>query len=69
MIGSRKHYNYQKTIYQRTKRCLIVQNGKGDDRKVIQKMTSDNRRMLQGRKKILVIERIVQKRDEVGFGK
>lgn len=69
MIGSRKHYNYQKTIYQRTKRCLIVQNGKGDDRKVIQKMTSDNRRMLQGRKKILVIERIVQERDEVGFGK
>lgn len=58
MIGSRKHYNYQKTIYQRTKRCLIVQNGKGDDRK-----------MLQGRKKILVIERIVQERDEVGFGK
>lgn len=57
------------TIYQRTKRCLIVQNGKGDDRKVIQKMTSDNRRMLQGRKKILVIERIVQERDEVGFGK
>lgn len=69
MIGSRKHYNYQKTIYQRTKRCLIVQNGKGDDRKVIQKMTSDNRRMLQGRKKTLVIERIVQERDEVGFGK
>lgn len=69
MIGSIKHYNYQKTIYQRTKRCLIVQNGKGDDRKVIQKMTSDNRRMLQGRKKILVIERIVQERDEVGFGK
>lgn len=69
MIGSRKHYNYQKTIYQRTKRCLIVQNGKGDGRKVIQKMTSDNRRMLQGRKKILVIERIVQERDEVGFGK
>lgn len=69
MIGSRKHYNYQKTIYQRTKRCLIVQNGKGDDRKVIQKMTSDNRRMLQERKKILVIERIVQERDEVGFGK
>lgn len=69
MIGSRKHYNYQKTIYQRTKRCLIVQNGKGDDRKVIQKMTSDNRRMLQGRKKILVIERIVQERDKVGFGK
>lgn len=69
MIGSRKHYNYQKTIYQRTKRCLIVQNGKGDDRKVIQKMTSDNRRMLQGRKKILAIERIVQERDEVGFGK
>lgn len=69
MIGSRKHYNYQKTIYQRTKRCLIVQNGKGDDRKVIQKMTSGNRRMLQGRKKILVIERIVQERDEVGFGK
>lgn len=69
MIGSRKHYNYQKTIYQRTKRCLIVQNGKGDDRKVIQKMTSDNRRMLQGRKKILVIERIVQEREEVGFGK
>lgn len=69
MIGSRKHYNYQKTIYQRTKRCLIVQNGKGDDRKVIQKTTSDNRRMLQGRKKILVIERIVQERDEVGFGK
>lgn len=69
MIGSRKHYNYQKTIYQRTKRCLIVQNGKGDDRKVIQKMTSDYRRMLQGRKKILVIERIVQERDEVGFGK
>lgn len=69
MIGSRKHYNYQKTIYQRTKRCLIVQNGKGDDRKVIQKMTSDNRRMLQGRKKILVIERIVQESDEVGFGK
>lgn len=69
MIGSRKHYNYQKTIYQRTERCLIVQNGKGDDRKVIQKMTSDNRRMLQGRKKILVIERIVQERDEVGFGK
>lgn len=69
MIGSRKHYNYQKTIYQRTKRCLIVQNGKGDDRKVIQKMTSDNRRMLQRRKKILVIERIVQERDEVGFGK
>lgn len=69
MIGSRKHYNYQKTIYQRTKRCLIVQNGKGDDRKVIQKMTSDNRRMLQGRKKILVIERIVQERDEVGFVK
>lgn len=65
MIGSRKHYNYQKTIYQRTKRCY----GKGDDRKVIQKMTSDNRRMLQGRKKILVIERIVQERDEVGFGK
>lgn len=69
MIGSKKHYNYQKTIYQRTKLCLIVQNGKGDDRKVIQKMTSDNRRMLQGRKKILVIERIVQERDEVGFGK
>lgn len=38
---------------------------KGDDRKVIQKMTSNNRMMLQG-KKILVIKRILQERD---FGK
>lgn len=34
-------------------------------------MTIDNRtcRILQGRKKTLMIERIVQERDKMGFGK
>lgn len=52
-------------LVSKDKAMLNSNERKGDDRKVIQKMTSNNRMMLQG-KKILVIKRILQERD---FGK